>query len=110
MKKKAAPEVDVPITEKKPAQANVDPTFDYLGSLLEEGKKEEKTEKKEVLIEEEKVTETKPSTTSSARPTTTSTPSYPNMNYPGGITEDKIKQGQEQLGNMVILFQKSNEK
>jgi len=95
MKKKNAPEVDVPITEKKPTQTKVDPAFDYLGS-----QKEEKEEKKEVLIEEEKVTETKPSTTSSSRPTTTSTPSYPNMNYPGGLTEDKIKQGQEQLGNM----------
>ena len=96
MKKKNAPEVDVPITEKKPAQTKVDPAFDYLGS-----QKEEKEEKKEVVIEEEKVTETKPSTTSSSRPTTTSTPSYPNMGYPAGMTEDKIKQGQEQLGNMV---------
>jgi len=101
MKKKAAPEVDVPITEKPaPTQNKFEPTFDYLGSQKEE-KTEKSTEKKDVVIEEEKVTETKPATTSSSSSRTTTVPSSSFAGgYPGNLSEDKIKQGQQELGNM----------
>jgi len=97
MKKKAAPEVDVPITEKPaPAQNKFEPTFDYLGSQKEE--KTERTEKKDVVIEEEKVTETRPAATSSSSSRTTTVPS--SSGFPGNLSEDKIRQGQQELGNM----------
>jgi tetratricopeptide (TPR) repeat protein len=84
MKKKKAPEVGVPIQKDEKKTRSTEPVFDFMAE------KTTSNSKPEVFIEEEKIPESKPTTyQESYKPT-----------YPTNITEEKLKKGQEELGNM----------
>jgi hypothetical protein len=95
MKKKAAPDVDIPITkdDSKPKREQ-EPTFDYMASQKSE-------DREEVKIEEESVPERRPERTTN---TSASSSSSGVTNIAGAkIDKEHIKKGQEQLNSMVSL-------
>ena len=93
MKKKVAPEVDIPISKDEPkTQSKVEPAFDYLASQ----KQEKKETRQEVKIEEETIPEKKP--VQSSRVTTSTSNTAENKPV---LNQEHFKKGQEELSKMV---------